>query len=100
VGVWIRFRRWADRCAGETLQIEFLAAFGRDRPPEQAEEIADRVPMLFQAGLIVGVALAGPECGHSAKPFHKTFARFREAGIGIEIHAGDLNFSRSYSVQV
>src|SRR4051812_26707998 len=56
---------------------------------ERAADLADRILMLHQAGLIVGVVLAGPERGHPVKPFQKLFARFREAGLGIENHAGE-----------
>ena len=45
--------------------------------------------MAHEAGLIVGVALAGPERGYPVKPFHSTFARFHRAGLRIEIHAGE-----------
>jgi adenosine deaminase len=44
---------------------------------------------LYEAGLIVGIALAGPEQGNPVKLFHKSFARFHEAGLGIEVHAGE-----------
>jgi adenosine deaminase len=39
--------------------------------------------------LIAGAALAGPERGHPIKPHRKTLARLREAGLRIEIHAGE-----------
>jgi adenosine deaminase len=83
------FRNWANRMENGETQVEFLVAFGRNKTPEAVEEIADRILMLYEARLIVGVALAGPERGNPVKPFRKTFARFREAGMGIEIHAGE-----------
>ncbi|MGD9099778.1 MAG: hypothetical protein PVF45_04805, partial [Anaerolineae bacterium] len=83
------FREWVNGQEGGEMQVEFLIAFGRHRPVEVVEEIADRILKLYQTGLIVGVALAGPEKGHPVKPFQKTFARFHEAGLGIEIHAGE-----------
>jgi adenosine deaminase len=83
------FREWTDRQENGAIQVEYLAAFGRNRTAEQAEAIADRVLMLYGAGLIAGVALAGPERGHPVRPLQKVFARFREAGLGIEIHAGE-----------
>jgi len=54
-------------------------------------ELAHFYPILalYEAGLVVGVALAGPERGNPVKPFHKTITRFHEAGLGIEIHAGE-----------
>jgi adenosine deaminase len=53
------------------------------------EELAERILTLYREGLVVGVALAGPERGNPVKPFRKTFERFHKAGIGIEIHAGE-----------
>jgi adenosine deaminase len=35
------------------------------------------------------VALAGPEPGNPVRPLRRTFDRFAEAGLGIEIHAGE-----------
>ena len=83
------FRDWAHRKECGDIQVEFLVAIGRNRPPEQVEALADRILALYEAGLIVGVALAGPERGNPVKSFQRTFARFHEAGLGIEIHAGE-----------
>jgi adenosine deaminase len=89
VGKVRAFREWVTEQEDGEIQVEFLAAFGRTRTPVQAEAIADRILMLHEAGLVVGVALAGPERGYPVAPFRTTFARFREAGLGIEIHAGE-----------
>ena len=83
------FRGWVSQQEAGGIQIELLIALGRNRPPEMMEERAVRVLALHEAGLIVGVALARPEKGYPVKPFHKTFARFHEAGLPIEIHAGE-----------
>lgn len=82
-------REWANRQESGELQIEFLVGLGRNKPPEVMEERGERMIGLYEAGLIAGVALAGPEQGNPVKPFHKTFARLHEAGLGIEIHAGE-----------
>jgi adenosine deaminase len=82
-------REWANRQESGDLQIEFLVGLGRNKPPEVMEERGERMIALYEAGLIVGVALAGPEQGNPVKPFQKTFARLHEAGLGIEIHAGE-----------
>jgi adenosine deaminase len=63
------FREWVDRLEGDDLQVEFLIAFGRQKPVEQVERIAERIMALYRAGLIVGVALAGPERGNPVAPF-------------------------------
>jgi adenosine deaminase len=83
------FRDRVNRQEGESIQVEFLVAFGRNKSPEEVEWLAERILALHGAGLIVGVALAGPEPGNPVKPFRRTFARFHEAGLGIEIHAGE-----------
>jgi adenosine deaminase len=83
------FREWADRQEDGRIQVEFLVAFGRNGPPEAVARLEDRILALHQAGLIVGVALAGPERGNPVQPFHSTFARLHEAGLRIEIHAGE-----------
>jgi adenosine deaminase len=83
------FREWVDRQESGKIQIEFLVAIGRNRTPENLEEIATRILKLHEASLVAGVALAGPEIGYPVKPFQRTFARFHEAGLGIEIHAGE-----------
>jgi adenosine deaminase len=82
-------REWTHRKESGDIQIEFLVGLGRNRPPDVMAERAERVIALYEAGLIVGVALAGPEQGHPVKPFRKSFARFHEAGLKIEIHAGE-----------
>ncbi len=86
------FREFRDHVTGleeGKIQVEFLVAFSRDRPPEMLEKLAERLLKLREANLIFGVAVAGPERGHPVKPFHKTLARLREAGLGIEVHAGE-----------
>ena len=83
------FRSWVNQKEAGDIQIEFLVAIGRQRSPENVEELAECILALHEAKLIVGVALAGPEIGYPVKPFCRTFARFHEAGLGIEIHAGE-----------
>jgi adenosine deaminase len=83
------FRNWVNRQEASDIQIEFLVAIGRQKSPETVEELAKCILALYKAKLIVGVALAGPEPGNPVKPFSRTFARFHEAGLGIEIHAGE-----------
>jgi adenosine deaminase len=83
------FRGWVNQQEAGDIQIEFLVAIGRQRSPEIVEKLAECILALHEATLIVGVALAGPEIGNPVKPFCRTFARFHEAGLGIEIHAGE-----------
>lgn len=83
------FREWVNECEAGEIQVEFLVAFGRNRSMEQILPVESKILALFEAGLIVGASLAGPEPGYPVKPLTHTFARFHEAGLGIEIHAGE-----------
>jgi adenosine deaminase len=83
-----RFREYVNGLGAGRIQVEFLVAAARNRPPEWLEKVADRVIPLRAANLLFGVALAGwPEV--PIKPLSRTLARLREAGVGIEIHAGE-----------
>ena len=92
------FRAWVDAQQAQQwlqaqqrgeIKIELLVAFNRARPPERAAQIAERNIRLYEAGLIAGVALAGPERGFPVKPLAATFDRYHESGMGIEIHASE-----------
>jgi adenosine deaminase len=83
-----KFRAYVNGLEAGKIQVEFLVAVARNRPPEWLEKVADRVIPLREANLLFGVALAGwPEA--PIKPLSRTLARLREAGVGIEIHAGE-----------
>ncbi len=84
-----QFHQWVDAEAGGRVQVEFLACFGRNKSPEWLESLVPRNVRLYDAGLIAGVALAGPEEGFPVRPHHRTFARYHDAGVRIEIHAGE-----------
>jgi len=71
------------------IQVEFIICLGRNKSPEILAEQAERVLYLYKKGFVCGVALAGPEDGYPVKPFRKTFEKFKDSGIGIEIHAGE-----------
>jgi adenosine deaminase len=83
------FREWLDEQAGGVLQVELLHCFSRTRSPAQLASLIDRNLRLHEAGLLAGVALAGPEAGFPVRPFQRLFARYRDAGVPIEIHAGE-----------
>jgi adenosine deaminase len=82
-------REWVEAEAGGRIQMECLACFGRNKPPEWLESMVPRNIALHEAGLIAGVALAGPEDRYPVRPHHRTFARYHDAGVPIEIHAGE-----------
>jgi len=82
------FREYVTGLEGGKIQVEFLVAVARNRPPEWLEKLAGRLIRLRAANLVFGIALAGwPEV--PIKPLSRTLARLREAGVGIEIHAGE-----------
>jgi adenosine deaminase len=84
------FRAHADGLERGDVQVEFVAGWNRrPRPDGEVEEIARRILMLYGAGLIAGVFLAGPEEGNPVQRFARTFARFHDVGLPVEIHAGE-----------
>lgn len=83
------FRDHIDRVSNGRVQIELVVCLGRDVSAERVAGHARYVTALYEAGLICGVALAGPEAGYPVKPFADTFRRLKETGMGIEIHAGE-----------
>jgi len=82
-------REWMNWREENLIQIEFLITLGRNRSADEMSAREARVLALHEAGLIVGVALAGIEQDFPVRPFQKTFDLFHEAGLGIEIHAGE-----------
>ncbi len=84
------FRDYADSLERGDVQVEFVAGWNRRRRPDgEVDEIAQRILMLHGAGLIAGTFLAGPEEGNPVERYADTFARFRDAGLPVEIHAGE-----------
>jgi adenosine deaminase len=83
------FRAWLDTTEAGRLEVELLVAFGRNRGAAEVDEIVGRLIVLHETGWIAGVALAGPEEGHPVRPFRKSFERLFEAGVPVEIHAGE-----------
>lgn len=83
------FRHLVDTFEEGRIQVEFLATISRQKSPEQLRHLVDRILLLHEAGLICGVCMAGLEPGFPIKPFRSIFAKFKEAGLGISIHAGE-----------
>jgi adenosine deaminase len=84
------FRAWTTTLEDGAIQVEFVLCHGRT---SSAEVMAHKAAVTFAthaAGLIVGVALAGwPEAGYPVSQYGDLFRRFRDAGLGVEIHAGE-----------
>lgn len=83
------FREWVNQEEAGQIQVEFLVAINRARTPESIKNVTEITLALYEKELVCGIAYAGPEKGHSVEKNHAMFAQFHEAGIGIEIHAGE-----------
>ncbi|MBT3266201.1 adenosine deaminase family protein [Candidatus Poribacteria bacterium] len=85
-------RRFAEsvreREAGET-QIEFVIQIGRGGAPERLQAKVEEATALHAAGLVVGIAIAGPEQDHPIRPHTRAMRFAHDAGVPIEIHAGE-----------
>lgn len=89
IETFIAFRNWFDKYQGEGLRVELLLGLVRENPPEKLALWKEILPELYERGLIVGVALVGREAQGPVRPLRDLFAYWREAGLGIEIHAGE-----------
>ncbi len=49
IGKFRAFREWVTEQENGETQVEFFVAFGRNRTPEEAEKIADRILALYEA---------------------------------------------------
>jgi adenosine deaminase len=82
------FREYVTTLEDGKIQVEFLVALRRTLAIERFEVIVKRVMRLRKANLLFGVALAGwPET--SIQPLSRVLARLHDAGVGVEIHAGE-----------
>ena len=85
----VGLRETLDACEGGAIQVELLNAWSRDRDLARAERLATRNIHLYEAGLLCGVALAGPERGFPVSRLAGVFDRYHEAGVPIQIHAAE-----------
>jgi adenosine deaminase len=84
-----RWREWAWELEQGRIQIEFVMVIPRTLADDLLSRDTQSLLALKRAGLIVGVALVGIETGASIRRFSRSFASWRDAGLGIEIHAGE-----------
>jgi len=82
-------RETVNACGGGQIQVELLNGWRRNRDMESTERIATRNIRLFEAGLLCGVALAGPEEGFPVARLAHVLDRYHAAGVPIEIHAAE-----------
>jgi len=86
------FRAWRDwtlELEQSRIQIEYLTVIPRSLDRANLEHDVRSYIDLYKENLIVGVALVGLETGESIERFSSAFAQWHDAGLGIEIHAGE-----------
>ena len=87
-----QMRKYVDRVrereCGET-QIEFVMQMGRGGDPGRREAKVETAVALHAAGLVVGIAIAGAEQGLPMEPHTRAMRLAHDAGVPIEIHAGE-----------
>jgi adenosine deaminase len=81
-------REAIDRAQRGAIEVHLLVAVAR-RSPERLERQVDRILEVARAGLICGVAIAGDEAACSIESLASHCARIKDAGLGLEIHAGE-----------
>src|SRR5262245_31345195 len=84
-----RWQDWTRELERGKIQVEYLMSIPRSLRPPLLEHDAKQFLALRKAGLIVGVALVGMETGESLSRFSRAFSLWRDAGLGIEVHAGE-----------
>jgi aminodeoxyfutalosine deaminase len=83
------WREWAYEIENGRIQVEFIMAVPRTLAPEELKRDTKAFLALRAEKLIAGVALVGVECGESLERFRFSFSEWRDAGLGIEVHAGE-----------
>lgn len=71
------------------IKVGYLWAIGRTADREKFEDKVNRVISLWNRGYVDGVALAGDERACSTRDYANSFDSLAEAGVPIEIHAGE-----------
>lgn len=71
------------------IQIELMLMISRTDDVVIIEKSADMAITLYQAGLICGVSVAGLEVGYPVKSFTHIMQKLHDAGLKIEVHAGE-----------
>lgn len=84
-----RWRGWTFEMERGRVQIEFIVVVPRTLSSEALERDTALFLQLRREDLICGVALVGVESGDSIERFTPWFRRWRDAGLGIEVHAGE-----------
>ena len=84
------FRAYVDSLEEGRIQVELLVAFGRSKAADVFAQRAERTIWAHEAGLIRGLVVAGwPELEYPMTRYRRSFERLRDAGVPVEIHAGE-----------
>lgn len=70
------------------VTVRYILTIGRNYSPDHAAEIL-AIGLRHRNLGVVGVDLAGDEVQHPHPPFEQLYARAREEGLGVTIHAGE-----------
>ncbi len=89
------FRKKVDLLEKGKIQIEFIMVIPRTLPNEKIQKDVHDFIHLYKLEYIIGVALVGIEDNQSIRRFYSYFARLKDNGLGIEIHAGEHSGPRS-----
>ena len=84
-----QWRDWTLELEEGKTQVEYLMVIPRSLDMATLERDAQVFVELYRANLIVGIALVGVETGESIQRFACALDHMRDAGLRIEIHAGD-----------
>jgi len=78
----------SEAATGAKVRVELLVAVNY-RSAERFSHQVQRILAIRKAGLIKGVAIAGQEPRPALAASTDEFSRMRDAGLGIEVHAGE-----------
>ncbi|MEZ4328791.1 MAG: hypothetical protein R3B40_26435 [Polyangiales bacterium] len=89
VDLFASLRRLVDVTTRGRMVTELVVCIGRGGREKVAPQVP-RILALAEAGLVCGVAVAGPNESASLKPMTGSLDEFRRAGLPIEVHAGEF----------
>lgn len=84
-----QLRALTNSVGGGQTQVEFTIGCTTRGRPEVFERWVEPLIAMYEAGVIVGLAWGGLDEGHALHPHARSLAALHEAGIPMEIHAGE-----------
>lgn len=82
------------------ITTRLIASVNRHESPALAAQVSYLAAERMQAGIVVGLDLAGDESGFSAEPFAEIFHAAKQNGLGITVHAGEWNTGENVALAV